>query len=89
MARKGSEDGAVYRKVVPASRRYGTMKRTDLANHVRSLQDARQKLDSLLEEMAVLGVTRLEMDGVTKFDRGIDLISAFLVKVDQAIARER
>lgn len=89
MNQPGSEDGAVYRKVVPASRRYGTMKRTDLTKNLSDLQDVQQKLEMLLEEMSTIGVNRLQMDGVTKFSRGMDLISAFLVKLDQAIARER
>lgn len=89
MARSGSEDGAVYRKIVPASRRYGVMDRKTLKKGLKDLKDVQEKLEGLLEEMTALGLPRIEMDGVTKMERGADLMSSFLVKLDQAIARAR
>lgn len=89
MAKPGSEDGAVYRKVVPASRRYGIMEKRTLEKGVGSMKHLSQKLSMFIEEMGELGLNRLEMDGITKLDRGVELFESFLVKVDQALARER
>jgi hypothetical protein len=89
MSRPGSEDGAVYRKTVPASRRYGVMERTAIEKSRKDLEGLVEKLDMLIDEMKELRLARISMDGITKGDRGIDLISMFIVKIDQAIARER
>jgi len=65
------------------------MERTAIEKSRKDLEGLVEKLDMLIDEMKELRLARISMDGITKGDRGIDLISMFIVKIDQAIARER
>lgn len=66
------------KKVHPSQLRYGTVTSDQLKDSVSKINELAAVMTEVAGEMDRRKMTELRMDGVTKFDRGMDILSGYV-----------
>jgi len=72
-----------------AELRYGTVSRDDVQAFADVIRESATDLKEVADQMNAAGIRSMKMDGRQKFPRGQKLISEFVGRLEEAVARAR